>query len=163
MAKKDVSFPVIFIKHKGYFSFSKLMQDIKKWYEDNHYEFHVTKHKHKSSEEEIGCYGARKVTGYIMFKLEIDMRIWEFKEVEVVQDGKTVKKNYGRVAINFKPGYSLDYENRFGGSKWLQALQNFYHNYIVKRRIEDYWEDELFMQAGGLMSVIKSDLEYEAM
>ena len=163
MIKKDnPQFP-IFIKHKGYFSFSKLMQDIKEWYDDNYYEFHVTKHKHKASEEEIGCHGERKVTGYIKFKIAIDMRVWEFKEVEVVQDGKTVKKNYGRVALTVTPGYTLDYEKRFGGSKFLQALQDFYHNYIIKRKIEDYWEDEMYMQMGSLVQVIKTGLEYEAM
>ncbi len=162
MAKKDVPFPTIFIKHKGYFSFSKLMQDMKQWYDENYYEFHVNKHKHKATEEEIGCYGERKVNDYLRYKLEIDMRVWELKEVEIVQDGKTVKKNYGRVGIHFKPSYTLDYEERFGKSKFLQAVQDFYHKYIIKRKIEDYWEDELFMQAGDLIRVIKTALEYEA-
>ena len=162
MVKKDTSFPPILIKHKGYFVLSKLLQDIKKWLEDNHYEFHIPKHKHKASEEEVGVFGVRKINDYVMFKLAVEMRIWEFKEVEVVQDGKTVKKNYGRVALNFIPSYSLDYENRFGRSKFMKAVQDFYHKYIIKRKIEDYWEDELFAQAGGLIHVIKNDLEYEA-
>jgi len=163
MVKKDAGFPPILIKHKGYFVLSKLMQAIKKWLEDNHYEFHIPKHKHKASEEEFGIYGERKINDYVKFRLTVDMRIWEFKEVEVVQDGKSVKKNYGRVAINFIPSYTLDYENRFGGSKFMQEIQNFYHKYIIKRKIEDYWEDELFAQAGGLIHVIKTNLEYEAM
>lgn len=163
MVEKEIKFPTMFIKHKGNFDFDKICQDIKNWLEDNHYDFHAPKHKHKVDEEEIKFFGERKVTGYIKFYLTIEMRIWEFKEVEVIKDGKKVKTNYGRVAINFIPSYKLDYENRFRGAKWLQAVQDFYHKYIIKRKLEDYWEDELFLQAGELIRVIKADLEYEAL
>jgi hypothetical protein len=163
MAVKEVKFPVIYIKHKGNFSLSKLLQDIKSWFDNNHYEFHAPKHKHKAESEDIKFFGERKITGYIKFYLTVEIRVWELREVEVIKDGEKVKTNHGRVAIDFIPSYKLDYDDRFGGSKWMQAIQDFYHKYIIKRKIEDYWEDELFLQAGNLIRVIKNALEYEAM
>jgi len=163
MAKKTVSFPVMFIKHKGYFDFDKLLKDIKSWFDDNDYDFFAPKHKHKPDEEEVKFTGERKITGYIKFILTVAMRIWEFKEVEVIKEGRKVKTNYGRVALEFTPAYVLDYEERVKAGGILQELQKFYHKYVIKRKIEDYWEDELMRQASGLISVIKKDLKYEAM
>jgi len=163
MSEKKVSFPKMFIKHKGYFDFNNLLQDIKSWFDENDYDFSAPKHKHKASEEEVKFEGERKITGYIKFVLTVAMRIWEFKEVEVIKEGKKVKANYGRVALEFTPAYVLDYEERIKKGGLLQELQDFYHKYIIKRKIEDYWEDELMRQASGLISVIKKDLNYEAM
>lgn len=163
MAEKEIPFPAIYIKHKGNFDFSKLCQDIRTWFDENSYAFHAPKHKHKAEEEEIKFYGERKVTGYIKFVIYVEIRIWEFRAVEIIKDGEKIRTNYGRVAAEVIPSYKLDYENRFGGSKWLQAVQDFYHKYIIKRTLEDYWEDELFMQAGNLIQVVKKNLEYEAM
>lgn len=159
----DVTFPVIYIKHKGNFDFNKLMQDIKSWYDENEYKFHAPKHKHRVDEEECKLYGERKVTGYIKFYITVEFRIWDFKAVEVIKDGEKVQTNYGRISLEVIPSYDLDYEKRFGNNKVLKAVKEFYHKYIIKRKIEDYWEDELLLQASNLIQVIKSSLEYEAM
>ncbi|MBD3361238.1 hypothetical protein GF358_00430 [Candidatus Woesearchaeota archaeon] len=159
----DVSFPVIYIKHKGNFDFNKLMKDIKSWYDENDYDFHVPKHKHKSDEEEVKISGERKITGYIKFYINVEFRIFDFKTVEVIKDGEKIKTNYGRIALEVIPGYDLDYEKRFGTTPVLKAIREFYHKYIIKRKLEDYWEDELFLQASGLIQTIKKSLEYEAM
>lgn len=163
MVEREVKFPVIYIKHKGNFDFNKLCQDIKAWFDENGYDFYAPKHKHKAEEEEVKFYGERKITGYIKFIINVDMRVWDFKTVEIIKDGEKVKTNYGRIALEVIPVYILDYENRFKGNKLLQAVQDFYHKYVIKRKLEDYWEDELFLQASNLIRVIKKDLEYEAM
>lgn len=163
MAVKDVKFPDIFIKHRGNFDFDKVCQDIKSWCDNEGYEFHATKHKHKKGEEELKFRGERNITGYIKFYIHLLIRIREMKDVEVIKDGNKVKMQNGLIAFNITPAYKLDYENRFGKNKWLIAIQDFYHKYIIKRKLEDYWEDELFIQASDLIRVIKASLEYEAM
>ncbi|MBN1644907.1 hypothetical protein JW851_02620 [Candidatus Woesearchaeota archaeon] len=163
MAVKDVKFPDIFVKHKGNFDFDKVCQDIKSWYDEEGYEFHATKHKHKPAEEELKFHGERKITGYVKFYIYLLIRIRELKTVEIIKEGKKIEINNGLIAFNITPAYKLDYENRFGGNKWLIALQDIYHKYIIKRKLEDYWEDELYFQANDLIRAIKTSLEYEAM
>jgi hypothetical protein len=163
MASKKVPFPTIFIRHRGNFEFDKTCQNIRSWYDNKGYEFHATKHKHKVAEEEIKYYGEINVTGYIRFYIHLVIRTREMKPVEVIKDGQKIKMHHGLIAFDVIPSYELDYENRFGGNKWLKAIQDFYHKYVIKRKIEDYWEDELFLHVGELVQVIKASLEYEAM
>jgi hypothetical protein len=163
MAVKEVKFPIIFVRHRGNFDFDKICQNIKSWYDDNGYEFHSTKHKHKVAEEDLKYHGERKITGYIKFYIHLFIRTREMKTVEVIKDGQKVQVQTGLITFDIVPSYKLDYDNRFGKNKWLRAIQDFYHKYVIKRKIEDYWEDELLLQASGLVNVIKASLEYEAM
>ena len=163
MASKKQGFPTIFVKHKGNFDFDMVCQKIKSWYDGKGYEFHAAKHKHKLGEEELKYHGELKATGYIRFFIHLLIRIREMKDVEIIKDGQKTRMQNGLIAFDIVPSYELDYENRFGGNKWLKAIQDFYHKYVIKRKIEDYWEDELALHANELIQVIKSSLEYEAM
>ena len=159
--------PMSYIKHKGYFDISKLLQSIRKWFLDRDYDFHFTKHKFKipspaGVEQEIELHGERKINEYVKFNIKLFMRFFDLKEVELVKEGQKIKTNSGRVAIEISASMIFDYENRFGGSKFVQAAQDFYHKFVIKRTIEEEWEDQLFMKMIDLMKLMRKQFEHEA-
>jgi hypothetical protein len=155
-----------FVKHRGIFSFSELLQGIRKWYVDDDYEFHIIAHKFKipsplGAEHEIEIHGEKKVTDYVRYHIDIFMKFYDVRDVELIKDGQKLKMNDGKLLIEIKCDLEFDWQQRFGGSKFLQALHDFYRNYIIKYKIKDYWEDILLLKMGELKRVIKEKIGLE--
>lgn len=161
-----ISTPSINIKHKGIFDLSDVLQGIKKWFEGDEFKVHYPKHKLKQPvggwEHEMEIYGERKMNEYVKFKITLFIRLYDIKDIEVIKDGKKVQTNSGRITVDISGEIELDYENRFGGSKFLQALQDFYHKYIIKQDIGDYWEDEIMLRIVNLGKFIRETCQQEA-
>ena len=161
MAK--IGMPTIYIKHKGIFNLSEIIQGIKSFLEGDSFKMHFPKHKIKKDEHEIKIYGERKMNEYVKFTIKLLIRIFDWKEVEIIKDGEKVKADSGRIAIDLDGVLELDYQGRFGGSKFMQGLQDFYHKYIIHRDIGDYWEDELMMRIVNLGKLIRGQCQHEAL
>ena len=91
------------------------------------------------------------------------MRVFDFKEVEMLKEGKKVMMNTGRIAVELSGSMTLDFENRFGGNKFFQALQDFYHKHIIHRDIGDVWEDDLMLKIVNLGKLIREKCQQEAL
>ncbi len=166
MAAVPHPLPSSVIKHKGYFDLSKLLNSIKDWFSEQEYDFHFTKHKYKipspaGIEQEIELFGERKINEYVKYTIKLTVRVFELKEVEMVKEGQKIKTNSGRLAIEIGGSMLFDYENRFGGSKTMQAVQDFYHKLVIKRTIEDQWEDDLFLKIVDLMKLMRRQFQHE--
>lgn len=162
---KTIDTPVIYIKHKGFFNLSKLMQAVRKWFSDYDYEFQEGKYKYKTSqtgiEVEWEVKGEKKINEYVKTETKLWLRTWDTKEVEVVREGEKETTNTGRIAIELSANYTLDYNKRFHGSKFLQGLQDFYHRYIIKHTIEEKWEDYVYFKLNQLAKIIRESFAHE--
>lgn len=156
--------PQTIIKHKGYMDFQKLNKTIYTWFTNEDYRSHEKKHKYKGggeAEYEIEFTGERKINEYVKFYLEVIIRAWEVKHVELTKEGQKIKTQYGRVHIIVKPSYDLDWQKRFKGNTFLQELQKFYHKYIIYKDINDKWEDALLFKSINLTRTIKEVFGHE--
>jgi len=81
----------------------------------------------------------------------------------LIKDGKKIKADSGRIAIDIDGELTLDYQGRFGGSKAMQTLQDFYHRYIIRQDIGDYWEDEIVIRMVNLGKLIREQCQQEAL
>lgn len=156
-----VRLPTMFLKHRGLFNHGKFVKDIQHWYISNGYKFHAPKYKLKASEAEYEIRGEREVTEYVRFGIYLHIWIRDLVDVEVVKDGEKVKMQEGYIQLDLIGDYELDYQERFGGNKFLQWLQDFYHNYVIRQTISDVWEDDLFLKMSQLMGTMKSSLGIE--
>lgn len=159
-----IQMPNTIVKHKGYMNYPKLLRTIHNWFTNEEYKFYETKHKYTGGGEgkyEIEFKGERKINEYVKYHMMIVVRTWEVKQVEVVKEGHKTKTYYGRVHINIIPAYDLDWQGRFGGNRFLQELQKFYHTYIIYRDINDRWEDELMLKSVQFARVIKEEFGHE--
>lgn len=157
--------PTMFIKHKGIFDLSDILQGIKKFLEDDYFKVHFPAHKLKQPaggwEHEMSIYGERKINEYVKFTIKLFIRLFDIKDIEVVKEGRKVKMNSGRIAAEISGVIDFDFENRFGGSKFLQGLQDFYHKYIIKQDIGDVWEDDIMLKMADLGKLIREKCQQD--
>jgi hypothetical protein len=154
------------IKYRGIFDIEGLFKKTYDWMIHQGYEVYEKKYKHKvpdprGAEDEVTLSGYRKVNGYVRFTLDVDFHIWDMRYVDVVKEGAKKKMVTARIKILFQPTVQLDYSNRFAGSKFLLALQDFYHKFIIRQDIQNYWEDEIWYRTLKLQRVIKDFLDME--
>jgi len=169
MPKFDM--PVTLVKHRGFFNYSDLLQAIRKWYIDDDYEvlnMPMYKQKFPSStgvEHEVKIHGEKNVTEYVKFHMDIFMRVYNLRDVEIIHEGRKLKMQEGQVQVEIIPVLELDWQSRFKGPKpwkdFLSALDEFYRNYIIKYKIVDYWEDMVLLKGSQLARVIKEALGQE--
>jgi hypothetical protein len=160
-----VTTPTSTIKYVGFVDERKLLTTIRAWLISDGFEFKEPTYKNKTSAEgldiEIKIQGEKKVTSYVKYWIDIQMWIREIKEVPVVKDGVQQLAKEGKVWIETSGYLELDWQNRFGGSKFLQALQDIYHKAILKKTIEVKWWDNLYYKIYKLNSVIRNTLGFE--
>jgi len=164
-------FPTTLIKHRGFFSYSKLLQAVRKWYvNDDFEELNMPSYKVKypteiGTEHETRINGKKNITEYVRFEIEVFIRVYNMRDIEIIQDGKKIKLQDGQVQIEISPILHLDWQKRFAGpppwKNFLKALDEFYRGYIIKYKIADYWEDMLLLKSGQLARTIKEALGQE--
>jgi hypothetical protein len=160
-------FPYSIIRFKGVINYDGLFKVIRQWFVDAGYEFHQTALKHKipspaGAEQEVKLNGWRKINEYTKFDIALFFKIYDIRDVEVVKEGKKQKLKHIRMNLEITPSVELDYSKRFGGSRFLQYLHEFYMKYIVKEEISTIAEDQLWYIALKLHNTIKEYLDFEA-
>jgi hypothetical protein len=162
---KENPTPTLYIKHKGFFDLSKLMKNVRSWLTSHNYEFQEGTYKYKTSqigiEMEWKVTGTVKINEYVKHKIECWVRTWDMRDVEVVSEGEKKNMTTGRIAVEVSSVYTLDYQKRFKGSKFLQGLEEFYHRYIIKHTIEEKWEDFIYMRVNQLAKLIRETFAHE--
>lgn len=161
MVETKMRMPTIFLKHRGLFNHAELVKGIQQWFVDNNYKFHAPKYKLKASEAEYEIESERDITEYVKFRIMVHIWAHDIVDVEVVRDGERKKMQEGYIRMEITGEGELDYAKRFGGSKFMQWLQDFYHKYVIKQTIEQVWEDDLFLKLNELTARIKSLLGIE--
>ena len=106
--------------------------------------------------------GDRKVNEYVKEIIEVAIRVWEMKDIEIIKDGQKIKTNEGKIAIEIGGNLSLDWQKRFKGNKFLQNLQDFFHKFIIRKDIGDQWEDNLLFKVMELTKLIQEKIGHEA-
>ena len=166
ISEKDYGY-VRTIKYAGLFDKEGLLKAMRNWIEYYGYEFHEKSVKHKvptpaGAEQEIDWWGWRKVNDYIKYNINISLHFWNIKEVDVVRKGKTEKMTAAKIRMDMWGDLEVDWQNRFAGSKFLQALGDFYLKYIVNKSLDLWWSDQLYYHIYKLHGLVKEYLDMEA-
>jgi hypothetical protein len=154
------------LKYRGIFDFEGMLKLVYDWLIHEDYEVHERKYKHKipdprGAEQEITIAGWRRVNGYVKFHVEVDIHTYDQKDVDVIKEGVKKRLVQARIKMTFTPTVELDYTKRFAGNSFLQTLQDFYHKYIIRQEIQNYWEDELYYRTYKLHRLVKEWLDME--
>ncbi len=155
--------PTFKLRKKGTFDLKSLLNGIKRWMRKEYYHYHEPKYAIKPDEVEIAIYGERKLNEYVRYRIEILIKGFDLKQVEVIKEGKKIAMVDGRFFIELGGKMMLDWQRRFGGNKLLQTLQDFYHKRIMKQTIEEVWLDHLLHKVIELEKFIGSKMELEVL
>lgn len=167
MVKKFDLFPhVANLKLSGIFDFDGLYQIMHEWFVDQKYYFEETLYKHKvpspaGAEEHIRWKGWRKITEYVMFTIEVTIILYDMKEIEVIKNGQKKKLTKARLTIDYSGYVDADYGNRFSKTPFLKKMAEFFNDYVMKKRIDTLYTDQLYYMILKLYTIAKEYLEFE--
>jgi hypothetical protein len=158
------------IKFNGIFDFNGLYKVAHDWIVNQNYYFEEKLYKHKvptpaGAEQDIMWEGWRKVNEYVRYWINVYIKLFDLKEIEVIKEGKKKKLYKARMFIEISGKVELDYSNRFGNSLFGIMLRNFMHKHVWKYtegRISSIWGDELYYRTLKLHQVIKEFLDMES-
>ena len=148
---RKVDIPVLSVKYNGTFDFTTFITKAKGFLEGNNLEFIEKKYKHKTSdglsEIEIEWLFELKVNYYVKESVEVYLKFWDIKDIEILQDGKKTTLQNGRVLVETKGWIDLDWDKRFVGAgkmkPVLEELQDLLHKYIIKKAVYGKWAGKL--------------------
>jgi hypothetical protein len=158
----DIDIPMHTIKFKGIFDFDKLFNEIYTWLDHRHYEINENKFKHKipnakGKENEIGWAADRKITHYIRYWINVEYKLWDFKDVEIVEDGQKKKMSYAKIRIFLSGKVEIDQNKQFK-TDFEKKLHDFFTTFIYKEDLTLIHADKLDYEIYKLHSLIKRTL-----
>ncbi|RMF55571.1 hypothetical protein D6745_01705 [Candidatus Woesearchaeota archaeon] len=152
------------LKYAGIFSWQGLYKTMNEWFQEREFEFHEKLYKDKIKpvlpEIEIKWYAERKVTGFIMYVINVEFHIWDLEEVEIMKDGKKEQTNRARFLIDFSGSVVIDYAGQFEHSEFRKKIETFIRNHIIKKEVETIHVDKLDYMILNLHKRTKEYLDF---
>jgi len=122
----------------------------------------VYKEAIKGDEKEIKVKwnGAKKFDDYFKFKIKIEFRIFNLKNVEIQQGEKKLKMNKGIAEVHMKGILVSDYRGLWAMHPVRKFMRNVYEKWIIPSRI-DKIETKLVGDCDEFMTQAKAYLDLE--
>lgn len=157
------------LRYNGIIDLNGLFRITREWLVSNKWRFYEKTLKHKIYPEgykkEMTWIAYKDPTEYVRYHVTLEFLIREINDVEVVRQGIKKKLQQCIFQVEITGRVELDKERRFKdvvGSKFLQMLMDFYHNYIIKEDILFVWVDQLEYRLLRLHGIMKQFMEMEA-
>lgn len=159
---------VVYIRYRGVWDFDDLYKSMNDWFKERKYYVQEVFHKHKryspfGVDQQFKWTAERREEDYVGYNIEIFMRTYDIHDFPVTLPGgqkKTFSK--GRLWIEFRSFVEYDYQKQFDKSAFYSQLRNFYHKYIIKKKMEAIWWDQLYYrEIHKLHRLIKERLKME--
>ncbi|MBI4448142.1 hypothetical protein HY643_04120 [Candidatus Woesearchaeota archaeon] len=151
------------IKKDGLFDYQELKNILRNWLLKFNYDFLEKKHDEKimpTGKELVSEWGImRKVSDYVKFNIEIEIRIRGMTTVMVEGKGKM---NKGWLEILFNANIEKNYMKKFSEEKgtFSHFTKEIYEKYIIKAQLKNY-EDKLLYEVTELHNEMKESLNAE--
>jgi len=146
------------VKQKGIFDIEPLYKELQSKIKDMHYHFtekeQTAKMTSKGKDHTIIFLAERKFDDFVKF--HIKMEFWFENLNKVKSDNKLLDK--GELKMIFSSWLEMDYKNKWNQNAVSNFIFDIYTKYIIKEKIEDYYEDKLFEDSTILYNLIKEKL-----
>ena len=161
MIKTEFEVPTLKIRKKGMVDTKALLALIKSWFEEEKYGYNETKYSVSAKALAYKAYGEQEINEYVIHRIDVEVSGNELKAFEQIKNQKRHTVYDGKFEIKIGGKMILDPKKRFAGSKFLQFLQDIYHRFILREKIEEVWLDHLLHKIFQLSQEINSLLEKE--
>jgi hypothetical protein len=160
MAEIDYVIPALKITQEGIFNLRELYRFMKKWFDENRYDFLEKKYDVKQVEEgefpKIKWVSEKKADDYTKWHIEVSIKGKNIKGVEL----KKEKAHKGTLNIKLEAYLEKDYDDRWEKWFWLKFLRTCYDHLIIKGKLDKY-ADELSEETYDLFNKAKAFLRLE--
>lgn len=149
--------PVI-LQYTGLFDFDGMYAALIDWAKNYGYHWHERVYKHKvpdvGAEQEFVWMMTKKATEFVHFKIELNVHTWDMQDVDVAVEGKKKALTNVRMLMRITGMLTLDWQKRFGGSKFREFLGRTYYK-LLKKDFESVYYDMLYYRIWNLHAVLK--------
>ena len=139
-----------YVQYKGIFDMQDLYDSIADFFRQKKFKFYEVQQRLRKpspfgAEILYQFRATRKVEDYYEWVLNITIETFDVHDVEVVmKDGTKKKMTKGKLWIQIIHKVEMDYEKLWEKNAFLAHLKSFYNKYIIKKKIEGMWWDELY-------------------
>ncbi|MBI2653805.1 hypothetical protein HYX02_03250 [Candidatus Woesearchaeota archaeon] len=165
----EIPTPTVYIQYKGIMDMQDIYESIADFFRQKKFKFYETQQRLRrpspfGAEIAHNFVARRKVEDYYEWIVNINMETFDMHDIEVVLKNGTKKKmTKGRIWVQLSGKVEMDYEKLWEKSSFLAQLKGFYNKYIVKKKIEGVWWDELYYKIVlRLHTLIKERLKMES-
>ena len=166
---KDVPMNTTYLQYKGVWDMQDLYEFVASFFHRQKFKFYEKRLIHKRpgpfGPETEYIWGAElNIEEYYKYIMNIFLHTYDTQDIEVVmKDGTKRSFTKGRLWIQFTGKVEMDYEKRWEENAFYANLRNFYHKYVVLRKIEAIWWDRMYYNTFlKLQSLIKERLKMES-
>lgn len=162
MAEKDFIGDIVKYSFSGVIPIDDLYKAIQKWAKIHGYKVIEKEHKTaadlEKKEHVFVWILEKKVTDYIKYKVDMDVKAKNLREVKV-KDGK---KNYhqGDIMFSFAAYLDKDYEETYGKNPVVKFTREVFDKYVTESKMKTF-EKELTKDRDKLIAEIRAFLEVE--
>lgn len=146
----EIPTPTVYIQYKGIMDMQDIYESIADFFRQKKFKLYEPMNRHRRP----GPFGAevlhhfratRNVEDYYKWEVNIIIETFDMHDIDVVlKDGTKKKMSKGRIWVQLYGKVDMDYEKLWEKSAFLAGLKGFYNKYIVKKKIEGVWWDELY-------------------
>jgi hypothetical protein len=174
MKPHDVFLPEVpaytnYLQYKGVWDMQDLYEFIASFFHRQKFKFYEMRYIMKKpspfgADTKYMWQAVRNVEEYYRFVIDLYLRTYDTQDIEVVmKDGSKRTFTKGRLWIQFRGKVEMDYEKKWEENAFYSHLRNFYHRYVVFRKIEAIWWDNMYYNVFlKLHSLIKEKLKMES-
>ena len=159
---EDHKLPRIFFKKRAILDFDRIYKAVFMWLQDRKYQdIQEDLYKLKIEEGEWEIHGEKRISDYVKYRVDVKFQTWEMRDVEVVKNERKVKLTSTKLKVYVDGKVITDYQDILGGSKFKEWLRTFYERYIIKKKIEDVWQYEVYKDMYAIRDLLIKLLEME--
>ncbi|MAF34669.1 hypothetical protein CMO91_02385 [Candidatus Woesearchaeota archaeon] len=153
--------PTVNINYKGKVDWNAFLKLVYGWLNDKKFVFIERKHKSRTDERELLIDSDRRITGYIRYYISLEIRFINIKPTEI-ETSEGVKQGFdGHLSLDINGHFVADWQNRWGGHKFIQNLDFFFRKFIIHQDLEHVYEDNLLIMIDNFKREIQKFLGME--
>lgn len=139
----------VYMQYKGIFDMQDLYESIADFFRQKKFKFYEKQQRLRKpspfgAEILYAFEAVRKVEDFYKWVVTVNLETFDEHDIEVVlKDGTKKKMTKGRIWIQILGNVEMDYEGIWNKSAFLAHLKGFYNKYVIKKKIEGVWWDEL--------------------
>lgn len=142
--------PIVYVQYKGILDMQDLYESIADFLRQKKFKLYEKQQRLRKpgpfgSEILYQFEAKRKVEEYYQWIVNVNIETFDMHDIDVVlKDGTKKKMAKGRIWVQLFGKVETDYEKVWEKSAFLAQLKSFYNKYIIRKRLESYWWDEMY-------------------
>lgn len=151
------------IQKRAIFDFKKLYQYVQSWFVSRKYDLFEKENTQKDvrygTELTVKFLAEREVDDYVKHEFEVLMRIPDMDKITVETTEGKKKLDTGDFYVNIKATAIFDYRGFWKEGKFNRFLGCLYNNYIIRRKIDDKYLTNLYIEMMDFYNGVKAQLD----